>query len=328
MKDGNLLIGLVGAGGMGKVHYANYQKIAGCRVAAVCGASKVEKEMAEKWNIRHFDTISQMLDAVPVDITDICTPTYTHHDLAMESLKRGVHTIVEKPAALTAADAAEMFETAAKHDCRLYIAQVLQFTKDICKLRELIRSGEFGKPLEAVFERLSACPEWSAGGWMFDKTKSGLLPYDLHIHDLDVIISLFGKPQSFTCNMVQRDTAGYPEDLKVKYIYPKWNVTAEAAWFHARFPFTARWRVCFEDAVVTNEGGRMIAYRAGKEPVEYDIRDEVIVSTGINVPPCGMYYNELMHFLECARKDVPTPYVTEEQVMAVLQILEQMEKQI
>ena len=53
MKDGNLLIGLVGAGGMGKVHYANYQKIAGCRVAAVCGASKAEKEMAEKWNIRH-----------------------------------------------------------------------------------------------------------------------------------------------------------------------------------------------------------------------------------------------------------------------------------
>ena len=72
----------------------------------------------------------------------------------------------------------------------------------------------------------------------------------------------------------------------------------------------------------------MIAYRAGKEPVEYDIRDEVIVSTGINVPPCGMYYNELMHFLECARKNVPTPYVTEEQVIAVLQILEQMEKQI
>ena len=70
---------------------------------------------------------------------------------------------------------------------------------------------------------------------MFDKTKSGLLPYDLHIHDLDVIISLFGKPQSFTCNMVQRDTTGYPEDLKVQYIYPKWNVTAEAACFMQGF---------------------------------------------------------------------------------------------
>ena len=30
-----LNIGLVGVGGMGSVHYANYQHIEGCRVAAV-----------------------------------------------------------------------------------------------------------------------------------------------------------------------------------------------------------------------------------------------------------------------------------------------------
>ena len=32
------------------------------------------------------------------------------------------------------------------------------------------------------------------GGWLFDQEKSGLVPFDLHIHDLDVICGLFGVP--------------------------------------------------------------------------------------------------------------------------------------
>lgn len=327
-KEKKLTIGLVGTGGMGKVHYANYREIKDCEVVAVCGTSPAEREMAETWNLPRFDTISQMLDAMPVDVVDICTPTYTHHDLAMMSLLRGVSTIVEKPASLTAADADELFETAQAHHCFLYIAHVLQFSKDVQKLRELVRQKTFGEPLTATFERLSACPGWAKDGWLFRKDQSGLLPFDLHIHDLDVIVSLFGKPASFTCNIAKRSGISYPEDLKILYTYDNMNVSAEAAWFHADIPFTARWRVCFENAVVTNEGGRMIAYRPGADPIEYDIHDEVIVSTGINVPPCGMYYYELKHFLDCIRRGEPTPYVTRRQIIDVLKILEQIEKMI
>lgn len=59
-----------------------------------------------------------------------------------------------------------------------------------------------GKPLDACFERLSACPGWAKDGWLFDVNKSGLLPYDLHIHDLDVIVSVFGKPESFSVPVI------------------------------------------------------------------------------------------------------------------------------
>ena len=38
-------VGIVGTGGMGTVHYTNYQYIEECQVAAVCGNS----EKAEKW---------------------------------------------------------------------------------------------------------------------------------------------------------------------------------------------------------------------------------------------------------------------------------------
>ena len=92
-----------------------------------------------------------------------------------------------------------MFALAEEKGVNLYVAQVLQFTREVEVLRKLVREGTYGRPLDAVFQRLSARPEWAQGGWLFDKSKSGLVPFDLHIHDLDVIVSLFGVPDQAEC---------------------------------------------------------------------------------------------------------------------------------
>ena len=67
----------------------------------------------------------------------------------------------------------------------------------------------------------------------------------------------------------------------------------------------------------------MVAYRFGHEPKVFDCKDEVEISTGINVPPCGWYYNELEHFAQCIREGIPTPAVPEEQLLTVMEILEE-----
>jgi hypothetical protein len=78
-------------------------------------------------------------------------------------------------------------------------------------------------------------------------------------------------------------------------------VAAEAAWFNADFPFTARWRVYFEKAVLVNEGGRLVAYQNDVPPFIFDTEDELKIPTGINLPPTGMFYRELSHFIDCIR---------------------------
>ena len=168
-------IGLVGAGGMGKVHYANYQEIDNVKVVAVVDAAPNAVETAKAWGLPLFHSIQEMTAAVEVDLVDICTPTFLHHDMVMQSLNCGKDTIVEKPIALSYADAKEMLDTAKDKGLHLYVAQVLQFTKEVEILHKVVESGELGKPLDAVFERLSACPNWALGGWLFDKKKSGLL---------------------------------------------------------------------------------------------------------------------------------------------------------
>lgn len=319
-------IGLVGVGGMGKVHHANIARLDGAEVAAVVGRSDRARATAAEWGVPCFDTITDMVNGAEIDLVDICTPTYMHHDMVMESLNLGKSTICEKPIALSVKDATEMLDTAARQGVQLYIAQVLQFTKEVGFLREAVESGEFGKPLDACFERLSACPGWSADGWLFDEKKSGLLPYDLHIHDLDIIVSLFGRPESFSFTSCRGDDKDYPEQFRVNYSYGRLNVVGEAAWFNADIPWTARWRVYFENGMLINDGEHLTAYRFGHAPHVYDTEDEVKISTGVNVPPCGWYYNELKHFVACARENKPSPYVSREQLLTVMELLEEISR--
>ncbi len=320
-------VALVGTGGMGKVHYANYQHLPEYEVVAVCDSAPASVKLAEEWGLPHFNGISEMLGAVDADLVDICTPTFLHHDMVMESLSHGKNTITEKPIALSLKDAVETLDEADKQGWLLFVAQVLQFTKEVGYLREAVRSGVYGKPLDAYFERLSACPRWAADGWLFDGKKSGLLPYDLHIHDLDVIVSLFGKPASFSFTSCSGAGKNYPEQFRIIYDYGDLHVGGEAAWFNADIPWTARWRVYFENGMMINDGTTLKAYRFDHDPVVYDTSDEVMVSTGINVPPCGWYYNELKHFAECIRDNKPSPYVTREQLLTVMEILEEISSQ-
>ena len=318
-----LKIGIVGAGGMGTVHHSNYAHIGGCRVTAVVGKSESDRRRAEEWGLPMYGSISEMVRSEEIDLVDVCTPTFLHHDQVMESLGLGRHTITEKPIALHKKDAEEMFALADRNGVQLYVAQVMQFTKEVGVLRNLVRGGEYGPALDASFERLSACPRWAQDGWLFDREKSGLLPFDLHIHDLDVIVGLFGKPESFSFTRCAGRGRDYPEHYRFLYRFAGLNVCAEAAWYNANIPFTARWRVYFENAVVVNDGARVTAYQFDREPRVFDTTDEVIIPTGINVPPTGWYYNELKHFVGCAERGIPSPLVGRRQVLDVIGLLEE-----
>lgn len=316
-------IGIVGAGGMGTVHFNNYARIDGCRVVSVVGKTEQDRLRADGWGIPMYPSITEMARREQIDLIDVCTPTFLHRQHVMEGLSLRKHVITEKPIALHRKDAEEMFALADQNGVQLYVAQVVQFTKETAVLRNLVKSGEYGPVLDAFFERLSACPRWSQDSWMFDKTKSGLLPFDLHIHDLDLIVSLFGKPDSVSFSCCSGEGRNYPEHGRFLYRFGKLNVCSEAAWFHADIPFSARWRIYFENAVVVNDGIHVTAYPFGETPRVFDTEESIKIPTGINIPPTGWYYTELKHFIHCAEQGIPSELVSREQVLTVIKLLEQ-----
>ena len=71
--------------------------------------------------------------------------------------------ITEKPIALCLTDAQEMYDAADRAGVQLYVAQVLQFTREVETLHQVMADRRYGKPLDACFERLSARPGWVQG---------------------------------------------------------------------------------------------------------------------------------------------------------------------
>jgi len=137
---------------------------------------------------------------------------------------------------------------------------------------------------------------------------------------------LFGEPENARYYANGRASVPYPEHATFIYEYKNLTVTAEAAWYNAPFPFTAGWRVEFENAVIVCSENDLTVYPAGGEAFRVNIEDEVTVATGINVPAVGWYYNELSAFTECLRRGEDCPRVAKSQVLAVLKILDRLTK--
>ena len=315
---------LVGAGGMGSAHFRNYQQIEGAHVRALVGTSEADRRAAAGWGLRIYGTITEAVRHEQVELADLCVPTYLHERLALEAFGAGLHVITEKPCSLSRAGAENMFRAAESAGRQLYVAQVVQFARETEVLRQAVQDGRYGKPLDGVFERLSARPAWSQGGWLLDREKSGLLPFDLHVHDLDLMVSLFGEPKEFSVAPCA-ENLGIRDHLRVNYVWDS-GMTAcgEAAWFNACVPFAARWRVYFERGMLIFDGNTVSGYSADGKTDVCDTADPIRIASGINLPANGWFYRELSHFLRCAERNEPSPLVPERQVLAVLSIAEKL----
>lgn len=316
-------IALVGAGGMGTCHYMNYQHIEHAQVVALVGRGENDRAHAEAWGLPLYDSVTEANRLEQIDLFDVCVPTYLHKAIVLEALACKKPVICEKPIALHLKDAQEMFDAAQANGVQLYVAQVLQFTREVEWLHRIVDERLYGEPLDACFERLSQRPAWSQGNWLFDREKSGLLPFDLHVHDLDVMVSVFGRPDSVDYTACRRKDSEICDQYRIRYGYRNGpTVSAEAAWLNACIPFTARWRVYFERGMVICDEKGLTGYGADGQMTRFDVEDPVKVPCGINLPPSGWFLRELTHFVQCAEQNAPSDRVKKQQVLDVLSVLE------
>lgn len=121
-----------------------------------------------------------------VDALVIALPPQFHADVAIRAVEHGKDVLVEKPIALTVADA-ERAVAAAKANSRVYmVGHVLRFHPAFEKLKELIDAGELGEVRYIHSHRL--------GLGKFHTENDAL--WDLAPHDLSMILAITGAPPS------------------------------------------------------------------------------------------------------------------------------------
>jgi predicted dehydrogenase len=123
---------IVGAGLMGRWH-ARYAARAGVEVAAIVdprtdAAAALQRRFP---GARTFASLEDGLAAGAADAVHVCTAAESHARLARTALLAGRHVLVEKPAALTEAEAVALVGLAREKDLRLCPVHQLPFQRGL-----------------------------------------------------------------------------------------------------------------------------------------------------------------------------------------------------
>jgi phthalate 4,5-cis-dihydrodiol dehydrogenase len=141
---------------------------------------------------RTYDSAEGLCGDPDVDAVWVSSPNRFHAEHTILALSHGKHVVVEKPMAVTLADAGRMVEAADKHGTKLLAGHTRAFTLPIRAMRRVIESGKFGQ--------LRALNIWSYSDWMLrprtadehDLAQGGGIPYRQGPHQIDTVRLLGG----------------------------------------------------------------------------------------------------------------------------------------
>src|SRR5947209_3959857 len=145
----NVRVGVIGTSWWADlVHLPTLTSHPGARVVAICGRNADRAaEMANKYAIPQvFTDYRALIERAQGDALVISTPDDTHYPITMEALEAGLHVVCEKPLALTAGQAQEMYERALAAGVKHMTFFTWRWLPLHRYLHELVEDGYLGRP--------------------------------------------------------------------------------------------------------------------------------------------------------------------------------------
>lgn len=143
-----LKFAIVGCGRISKRHaeLLGGARIPGASLAAVCDlVEERARSLGEKYQVPWFTEMHQMMQSVNPDVVSVLTESGLHAEHVIALSRYGKHIVVEKPMALTLADADAMIRACDENRCKLFVIKQNRFNVPVLKLREALDTGRFGK---------------------------------------------------------------------------------------------------------------------------------------------------------------------------------------
>lgn len=314
---------LIGFGGMGHVHFAEYKKMDNCELCAIADVDEKKRTEAENEGIKAYADFKEAIEKERPDAVDICTPSYMHKDMSVYAMEHGCNVLCEKPMALTAADCEEMKSCAEKTGKKLMIAHVVRFMKAYVYLKNVIKDGSMGKLVRLDMRRMSQMPEWSWEHWMKDITKNGGSLFDLIIHDIDYVQSVCGEPKDISAIYKITSNVGGNNDISLQFVYDDFAVTFGTGFYSTALPFEAGFLAVFENGYIRKDGDDFIV---NGEKIALD-DDSQIENVSINIKGADGYGAEIAYFIDCVQNDKPIEAVTPQSSATTVRIAEKIKNE-
>lgn len=158
---------IVGFGTIAMGHASGYSQIEGLQVVAVVDPSPLRRKIAEqRFSLRAYDTLADLLERESPDFIDICAPPSTHAEYIRRGIASGLHVLCEKPVLMPTGDGYEAFlDEIRDSDKIVYPCHNYKFAPILRLMDEIVREPGFGRVLGARFRTLRSGHALGVAEW-------------------------------------------------------------------------------------------------------------------------------------------------------------------
>ena len=174
-QEHTIKFGVIGAGKIGTFHTRTLAKMKGVSLVGVCDPDVMRaQKLAWEHNCTPYTKPEELVSQV--DAVIVAAPTQLHHQIGMYCLEHGVHTLVEKPIAVTMEEARDLIQAAKSRQLVLQVGHVERFNPAVVEATKYIQDPRF----------ITINRQGPYDGRMANIS----VVLDLMIHDLDLIYTL------------------------------------------------------------------------------------------------------------------------------------------
>ncbi len=306
-------VAVVGCGAISKLHHIpNLKTIPSAELVALCDENpKTLEEVGNRFGVNKLYTSHEdLLDREQVDAVVVATPTPTHCQVVTYAASRGVHIFCEKPLCTSMKEAEEMRKALSQSKVVFMMGFNMRFSPNIRRVEQLVRGGFVGEILSMHIGFNVPGPEkWPAEtDFYFRRESGGGALFDSGSHALDICQWLAGDVDTIYASILSEeqkyDVAASISLETRKNAVASINVSWRASWPMVRVEVFGtkglvethlRERLLEKPLYVTIHRKRGLVFREGV--VRIPIRET-------KTP----YYEELIHFISCVKKQkTPSP---------------------
>jgi predicted dehydrogenase len=174
-------VAVVGCGRISDLHELGYRGRDDARIVAVCDTKRRHAcEKARAWGTdKVYAEYDHLLADPEVDLVELLVPHHLHAEMTVAACQAGKHVSVQKPMALTVAEADRMIEAAEQARVVLRVYENFIFYPPHVRAKEMLDAGEIGEPqmIRLHVGTGKSATGWnvplSAWLWRFDEGKCG-----------------------------------------------------------------------------------------------------------------------------------------------------------
>lgn len=321
-RDRAVNVALVGCGYWGPNLARNFYQLPNARLVACCDLDERNLERMQRlYPTRVTQDYDSVLADPAVEAVALATPAGSHHTLARAALLAGKHLLVEKPLAMSSAEAESLIDLARKQGRILMVGHVFQYNPAVLKIKELIDCGHIGQVYYLYSNRVNLGRVQSDVNALWS-----IAPHDVSIslYLLDVMpLEVSARGAAYLNGCVEDVvflTMQFPGGV-MAHVQASWLDPSKVR----RMTVVGSERMIVYDDVAT-EGKVKIydkgVYRKG-DPIYGEFQYK-LHSGDINIPKIEMtepLRNECAHFVECVLTGA-RPHTDGESGLRVVRVLE------